>query len=80
MEEWCEERFRMRERDTDMWREVRAGTTRRFAFDIDAESRDMLLEGLDAIDLTLKSRKEIAAFVERDRVARPWIYSGAVVE
>jgi 3-isopropylmalate/(R)-2-methylmalate dehydratase small subunit len=61
-------------------REVRAGTTQRFAFDIDAESRDMLLEGLDAIDLTLKSRKEIAAFVERDRVARPWIYSGAVVE
>lgn len=61
-------------------REVRAGTTQRFAFDIDAESRDMLLEGLDAIDLTLKNRREIAAFVERDRVARPWIYSGAAVE
>ena len=27
MEEWCEARFRMRERDTDLWREVRAGTT-----------------------------------------------------
>ena len=59
---------------------MRAGTTQRFAFDIDAESRDMLLEGLDAIDLTLKSRREIAAFVERDRVARPWIYGGAAVE
>lgn len=58
-------------------REVRAGTTQRFAFDIDAESRDMLLEGLDAIDLTLKHRTAIQQFIDQDRQIRPWIYQGA---
>jgi len=43
-------------------------------FDIEAESKEMLLEGLDAIDLTLKARGAIEAFRERDRAERPWIY------
>lgn len=43
-------------------------------FSIDSEAKDMLLEGLDAIDLTLKSRAAIAAWHEADRAARPWIY------
>jgi 3-isopropylmalate/(R)-2-methylmalate dehydratase small subunit len=43
-------------------------------FRIDAEARGMLLEGLDAIDLTLKRRTEIEAFREADRQRRPWIY------
>jgi 3-isopropylmalate/(R)-2-methylmalate dehydratase small subunit len=34
----------------------------------------MLLEGLDAIDLTLKHRDATAAWQARDRAARPWIY------
>jgi 3-isopropylmalate/(R)-2-methylmalate dehydratase small subunit len=34
----------------------------------------MLLEGLDAIDLTLKQRPSIDAWTEADRVARPWVY------
>ena len=38
------------------------------------EAREMLLEGLDAIDLTLKRREEIEAFRRRDREMRPWIY------
>lgn len=61
--------------------EVRAGGVRggddgalRHAFTLDAESRDMLLEGLDAIDLTLKHRADIIAFQAADRVARPWIH------
>jgi 3-isopropylmalate/(R)-2-methylmalate dehydratase small subunit len=62
--------------------EVRAGGGAadgqlRFPFALDAESRDMLLEGLDAIDLTLKHRAEIDAFLGQDRAARPWIYLGA---
>jgi 3-isopropylmalate/(R)-2-methylmalate dehydratase small subunit len=44
------------------------------SFDIDPESREMLLEGLDAIDLTLKHRDAIEAFLVRDRAERPWIY------
>jgi 3-isopropylmalate/(R)-2-methylmalate dehydratase small subunit len=43
-------------------------------FRLDAEAREMLLEGLDAIDLTLKRRSEIAAFRDADRRRRPWIY------
>jgi len=44
------------------------------AFAIDTESREMLLEGLDAIDLTLKQRGAIEAFTDSDRALRPWIY------
>ena len=45
-----------------------------FGFEIEPEEREMLLEGLDAIDLTLKHRDAIEAFRDRDRVRRPWIY------
>jgi hypothetical protein len=34
----------------------------------------MLLEGLDAIGLTLKSQALIDAHVAHDRVQRPWAY------
>jgi len=51
----------------------------RYPFTIDTESRDMLLEGLDAIDLTLKHRADIDAFLAADRAARPWIYLGRTV-
>ncbi len=52
---------------------IRRGT-RTWAFHISAEAKTMLLEGIDAIDLTLKARGAIAAFHARDRVARPWVY------
>ncbi len=56
---------------------VYAGSGLDFKFDIEAEPRLMLLEGLDGIDLTLKSRPSIEAFLERDRRSRPWIYLDA---
>ena len=37
--------------------------------------REMLLEGLDEIGLTLRREAEIAAFQERDRRERPWAYA-----
>lgn len=43
-------------------------------FTIDSEAREMLLDGLDAIDLTLKQRAAIEAFLARDAAERPWIY------
>jgi 3-isopropylmalate/(R)-2-methylmalate dehydratase small subunit len=43
-------------------------------FVLDAESRAMLREGLDTIDLTLKYSEAIAAFREADRCKRPWAY------
>jgi 3-isopropylmalate/(R)-2-methylmalate dehydratase small subunit len=45
-----------------------------FQFQIEREARAMLLEGLDAIDLTLQHRDAIEAFRARDRDLRPWIY------
>ena len=45
-----------------------------FRFDIEPEARESLLEGLDAIELTLRQRPTIEAFLERDRIRRPWIY------
>ncbi|QMW23605.1 3-isopropylmalate dehydratase small subunit [Sandaracinobacteroides saxicola] len=48
------------------------GAVHRFA--LDAEARAMLLEGLDAIDLTLKLRPAIEAWREADRGQRPWVY------
>ncbi|MEJ6009808.1 3-isopropylmalate dehydratase small subunit [Novosphingobium aquae] len=49
-----------------------AGETWQFA--IGEETKAMLLEGLDAIDLTLKSLPEIESWTARDRAARPWVY------
>ena len=43
-------------------------------FDIAEEAKTMLLEGLDAIDLTLKHREAIAKWQTADRQQRPWIY------
>lgn len=43
-------------------------------FEIEPAAREMLLEGLDAIDLTLRHGAAIEAFLARDRGERPWIY------
>ncbi|PHR20595.1 MAG: 3-isopropylmalate dehydratase small subunit [Sphingopyxis sp.] len=48
-----------------------------WSFPIDEEAKAMLLEGLDAIDLSLKLSDEIAAWQNADLTARPWIYLGA---
>lgn len=44
------------------------------AFKMVGEEREMLLEGLDAIDLTLKRRGQIEAALQADQGRRPWIY------
>jgi 3-isopropylmalate/(R)-2-methylmalate dehydratase small subunit len=49
---------------------------RHWSFQIGAEAKAMLLEGLDVIELTLKHEARIAAFQATDRKARPWIYLG----
>ncbi|MFZ9395520.1 MAG: 3-isopropylmalate dehydratase small subunit [Erythrobacter sp.] len=49
---------------------------RSWLFEIDPESKQMLAEGVDAIDLTLKMKSAIAQWLDRDRAARPWIYPG----
>jgi len=48
------------------------GTKHTFA--ISPADRKMLMEGLDAIALTMQRDDEILAFKARDRLKRPWIY------
>jgi 3-isopropylmalate/(R)-2-methylmalate dehydratase small subunit len=43
-------------------------------FAIPDADREMLLEGLDSIAVTLKRDAAILAYRDRDRVRRPWIY------
>jgi 3-isopropylmalate/(R)-2-methylmalate dehydratase small subunit len=45
-----------------------------FAFRTPAVLRQMLLNGVDEIDLTLSRAAEISAFRETDRAKRPWAY------
>jgi len=48
------------------------GTTN--CFDIAPADREMLLEGLDGIAVTIRRDDEILAFQGRDRLTRPWVY------
>ena len=43
-------------------------------FEIEPLKKRMLVEGLDAIGLTLARESEIAAWQARDRSTRPWVY------
>jgi 3-isopropylmalate/(R)-2-methylmalate dehydratase small subunit len=45
-----------------------------WTFSIDEEAHQMLLHGLDAIELTLQHRGEIEAFRAHDLKMRPWVY------
>jgi 3-isopropylmalate/(R)-2-methylmalate dehydratase small subunit len=53
---------------------VRTVSGTAYGFAIEAEAKDMLLHGLDAIDLTLRRHDEIAAFRAADSLNRPWAY------
>ncbi len=45
-----------------------------YSFSLSEADREMLLNGLDAIAVTLKRADEIAAFESRDQKQRPWAY------
>jgi 3-isopropylmalate/(R)-2-methylmalate dehydratase small subunit len=46
------------------------------AFKTDSHRREALLNGLDDIGLTLKDAALIRAWQQRDRLTRPWVWSG----
>ena len=58
----------------DLPQQVVTAATREFRFELASEPKEMLLEGLDAIDLTLKHSAAIASFQRADQTERPWIY------
>jgi 3-isopropylmalate/(R)-2-methylmalate dehydratase small subunit len=43
-------------------------------FHLDKDCKIMLIEGLDAIDLTLKHRATISDWQAADKYIRPWVY------
>ena len=45
------------------------------AFSVNEYRREMLMQGLDQIGVTLQRKAVIDAFEERDREKRPWIYA-----
>jgi 3-isopropylmalate/(R)-2-methylmalate dehydratase small subunit len=47
---------------------------RSLTFDVSAERRTALLEGLDEIEVMLRMEGDIAAYEAEDRRRRPWIY------
>ena len=53
---------------------VRLSDALTYPFDIAAGPRQLLLEGLDGIGLTLKHADEISAFMKQDQQQRPWAY------
>jgi 3-isopropylmalate/(R)-2-methylmalate dehydratase small subunit len=46
------------------------------SFEVNSMHKETLLEGLDPIALSLKREAQIAAFQQRDRLERPWVYTG----
>ncbi|MFW2403376.1 MAG: 3-isopropylmalate dehydratase small subunit [Gammaproteobacteria bacterium] len=59
------------------YQKVVAADGRTDDFEIAPADREMLMEGLDAIAVTMKRDDEILAFQARDRIKRPWIYISA---
>jgi 3-isopropylmalate/(R)-2-methylmalate dehydratase small subunit len=44
-------------------------------FTLAEDDRQMLLHGLDAIDLTLQHKDDLSGWFEHDMAARPWVYA-----
>ena len=53
---------------------VTSPSGKQFRFTAPGTLRQMLLQGVDEIELTLSRGREIAAFREKDRLRRPWAY------
>lgn len=47
---------------------------RHWSFELEDEARMMLMQGLDAIELTKTRQTHIDAFRTADRLLRPWVY------
>ena len=54
--------------------EVRGPEAGTWSFDVPAERRTALMEGLEEIDVILRMESDIDAFQRADRGERPWIY------
>jgi 3-isopropylmalate/(R)-2-methylmalate dehydratase small subunit len=53
---------------------VAAPSGREYGFEIAPLEKQLLLEGLDSIELVLRHELDVAAFQDRDKERRPWVY------
>jgi 3-isopropylmalate/(R)-2-methylmalate dehydratase small subunit len=53
---------------------LRSADGKEYRFVMEQEAHEMLLEGLDAIDLTMKQGPALTAWLAQDKTLRPWIY------
>lgn len=53
---------------------IEAPDGQQFGFDIEEAARSLLLQGLDAIGLTLRMQDRIQQHIAKDRTERPWVY------
>lgn len=53
---------------------VAAANGKRYSFALSPADKEMLIEGLDPISVTLKMDDDIGAHQKQDRQRRPWIY------
>ena len=53
---------------------IKTPTGAQISFEVDSFRRDCLLEGLDDIGITLKSKDEIRAFEQAHRENNPWLF------
>ena len=54
---------------------VAVSTGQRYTFQIEASYQELLLEGLDPIDLTLRQQQIIEQFIAKDQLKRPWAHT-----
>ena len=53
---------------------VEAPNGEKFQFSLEGYAQKMLVNGWDFIDLALRQKPEIEAFIEQDRKTRSWAY------
>ena len=53
---------------------ITAGSNTKYRFYIESSNQQNLLQGIDAIESTLKLMPSIEAFEKNDNQIRPWVY------
>ncbi|MBL8644763.1 MAG: 3-isopropylmalate dehydratase small subunit [Rhodospirillaceae bacterium] len=71
---WVEQDPAANQVDIDLPSQKVHAAGKSFSFSIGDSDKEMLLEGLDPIGVTLKRDPAIQAFEAKDRTARPWVY------
>ena len=71
---WVERSPALNRVEIDLPAQTVGADDRTYPFDIEAAAKRMLVEGLDAIDLTLSRREIIQSYHEARSNKRPWLY------